>query len=191
MSVVYQFYVHFVHFLVMTQMFSGWIFEHENIMTMDWYPVWVLFTIFEMTVYWITFCFSLFLQGCTKMFRDNSAMRKHLHTHGPRVHVCAECGKVRISEIIIFWSTAVFHHCSTCVISMVFSFLVNYSFEVSRDAKTHVVLSIPEKNKFFTKLLFLVVQFSALSMLVGSGWLQSLKGSSLIVKVGSWFCLLF
>lgn len=27
------------------------------------------------------------------MFRDNSAMRKHLHTHGPRVHVCAECGE--------------------------------------------------------------------------------------------------
>lgn len=27
------------------------------------------------------------------MFRDNSAMRKHLHTHGPRIHVCAECGK--------------------------------------------------------------------------------------------------
>ncbi|KAI8433316.1 hypothetical protein MSG28_015361, partial [Choristoneura fumiferana] len=25
-------------------------------------------------------------KGCTKMFRDNSAMRKHLHTHGPRVH---------------------------------------------------------------------------------------------------------
>ena len=22
-------------------------------------------------------------------------MRKHLHTHGPRVHVCAECGKVK------------------------------------------------------------------------------------------------
>ena len=20
-------------------------------------------------------------------------MRKHLHTHGPRVHICAECGK--------------------------------------------------------------------------------------------------
>ena len=20
-------------------------------------------------------------------------MRKHLHTHGPRIHVCAECGK--------------------------------------------------------------------------------------------------
>lgn len=32
-------------------------------------------------------------RGCFKMFRDNSAMRKHLHTHGPRVHVCAECGK--------------------------------------------------------------------------------------------------
>lgn len=32
-------------------------------------------------------------RGCMKMFRDNSAMRKHLHTHGPRVHVCAECGK--------------------------------------------------------------------------------------------------
>ncbi|XP_065662363.1 transcriptional repressor protein YY1 isoform X3 [Hydra vulgaris] len=31
--------------------------------------------------------------GCLKLFRDNSAMRKHLHTHGPRVHVCAECGK--------------------------------------------------------------------------------------------------
>ena len=31
-------------------------------------------------------------KGCSKMFRDNSAMRKHLHTHGPRVHVCAECG---------------------------------------------------------------------------------------------------
>ncbi|GIY18551.1 transcriptional repressor protein YY1 [Caerostris extrusa] len=25
-------------------------------------------------------------KGCNKMFRDNSAMRKHLHTHGPRVH---------------------------------------------------------------------------------------------------------
>ena len=32
-------------------------------------------------------------KGCNKLFRDNSAMRKHLHTHGPRVHVCAECGK--------------------------------------------------------------------------------------------------
>ncbi|UXI18047.1 hypothetical protein NH340_JMT03990 [Sarcoptes scabiei] len=32
-------------------------------------------------------------RGCLKMFRDNSAMRKHLHTHGPRIHSCAECGK--------------------------------------------------------------------------------------------------
>lgn len=32
-------------------------------------------------------------KGCNKLFRDNSAMRKHLHTHGPRIHVCAECGK--------------------------------------------------------------------------------------------------
>lgn len=31
--------------------------------------------------------------GCNKVFRDNSAMRKHLHTHGPRVHTCVECGK--------------------------------------------------------------------------------------------------
>uniref|UniRef100_A0ABD2WKH3 C2H2-type domain-containing protein n=1 Tax=Trichogramma kaykai TaxID=54128 RepID=A0ABD2WKH3_9HYME len=35
---------------------------------------------------------------CTKMFRDNSAMRKHLHTHGPRVHVCAECGKAFVES---------------------------------------------------------------------------------------------
>ena len=38
------------------------------------------------------------LQGCNKMFRDNSAMRKHLHTHGPRVHVCAECGKAFVES---------------------------------------------------------------------------------------------
>src|SRR6218665_2957979 len=25
-------------------------------------------------------------------------MRKHLHTHGPRVHVCAECGKAFIES---------------------------------------------------------------------------------------------
>ena len=31
-------------------------------------------------------------------FRDNSAMRKHLHTHGPRVHVCAECGKAFVES---------------------------------------------------------------------------------------------
>lgn len=42
--------------------------------------------------------FSLCSKGCTKMFRDNSAMRKHLHTHGPRVHVCAECGKAFVES---------------------------------------------------------------------------------------------
>jgi len=31
--------------------------------------------------------------GCNKVFHDSGAMRKHLHTHGPRVHVCKECGK--------------------------------------------------------------------------------------------------
>ncbi|XP_012332927.1 transcription factor YY2 [Aotus nancymaae] len=36
--------------------------------------------------------------GCGKMFRDHGAMRKHLHVHGPRVHVCAECGKAFIES---------------------------------------------------------------------------------------------
>lgn len=35
----------------------------------------------------------LFMQGCSKMFKDNATMRKHLHTHGPKTHVCTECGK--------------------------------------------------------------------------------------------------
>jgi len=37
-------------------------------------------------------------KGCNKLFKDNSAMRKHLHTHGPRVHVCAECGKAFVES---------------------------------------------------------------------------------------------
>ncbi|XP_055378808.1 zinc finger and SCAN domain-containing protein 4-like [Condylostylus longicornis] len=37
-------------------------------------------------------------KGCSKMFRDNASMRKHLHTHGPRVHVCAECGKAFVES---------------------------------------------------------------------------------------------
>lgn len=37
-------------------------------------------------------------KGCYKLFRDNAAMRKHLHTHGPRVHVCAECGKAFVES---------------------------------------------------------------------------------------------
>ena len=32
-------------------------------------------------------------KDCNKLFRDNAAMRKHLNTHGPRVHVCNECGE--------------------------------------------------------------------------------------------------
>ena len=40
----------------------------------------------------------IFLQGCNKLFRDTAAMRKHLHTHGPRVHVCAECGKAFVES---------------------------------------------------------------------------------------------
>ena len=37
-------------------------------------------------------------QDCNKLFRDNAAMRKHLHTHGPRVHVCNECGKAFVES---------------------------------------------------------------------------------------------
>lgn len=32
-------------------------------------------------------------RNCNKEFRNHSAMRKHSATHGPRGHVCAECGK--------------------------------------------------------------------------------------------------
>ncbi|KAF6091824.1 YY2 transcription factor [Phyllostomus discolor] len=31
--------------------------------------------------------------GCGKMFKDIASMRKHLNTHGPKAHICAECGK--------------------------------------------------------------------------------------------------
>ncbi|KAL0593693.1 Zinc finger protein 42-like protein [Plecturocebus cupreus] len=31
--------------------------------------------------------------GCTRKVRDLAALRKHLIIHGPRNHVCAECGK--------------------------------------------------------------------------------------------------
>lgn len=41
---------------------------------------------------------TVIFQGCNKLFRDNAAMRKHLHTHGPRVHVCAECGKAFVES---------------------------------------------------------------------------------------------
>ncbi|KAL3316431.1 hypothetical protein Ciccas_004919 [Cichlidogyrus casuarinus] len=36
--------------------------------------------------------------GCGKSFRDTPAMRKHLHTHGPRVHICGECGKAFVES---------------------------------------------------------------------------------------------
>lgn len=31
--------------------------------------------------------------GCKKKLRDKTALRKHMLVHGPRQHVCAECGK--------------------------------------------------------------------------------------------------
>ncbi|XP_053773221.1 transcription factor YY2 [Desmodus rotundus] len=31
--------------------------------------------------------------GCGKMFKDIGSMRKHLSIHGPKAHICAECGK--------------------------------------------------------------------------------------------------
>lgn len=31
--------------------------------------------------------------GCDKIFKEKSALRKHFQTHGPRAHVCNECGK--------------------------------------------------------------------------------------------------
>ncbi|XP_015847647.1 transcription factor YY2 [Peromyscus maniculatus bairdii] len=37
-------------------------------------------------------------KGCEKMFKDNAAMKKHLHIHGPKEHVCAECGKAFVES---------------------------------------------------------------------------------------------
>nr|XP_020830444.1 transcription factor YY2-like isoform X3 [Phascolarctos cinereus] len=37
-------------------------------------------------------------EECPKLFRDNSALRKHLHTHGPKGHICAECGKAFVES---------------------------------------------------------------------------------------------
>lgn len=74
------------------------------------FHVWAFNVIFRpliwslMGVFFFFFFFSFYsslctnFQGCSKMFRDNSAMRKHLHTHGPRVHVCAECGKAFVES---------------------------------------------------------------------------------------------
>jgi hypothetical protein len=37
-------------------------------------------------------------RGCNKMFKDNQTMRKHLHTHGPKMHICSECGKAFVES---------------------------------------------------------------------------------------------
>ncbi|XP_028623988.1 zinc finger protein 42 homolog [Grammomys surdaster] len=36
--------------------------------------------------------------GCKKKLRDKTALRKHMLVHGPRQHVCAECGKAFIES---------------------------------------------------------------------------------------------
>jgi hypothetical protein len=66
------------------------------------------------------------------MFRDNSAMRKHLHTHGPRVHVCAECGKVCLYVKLYFMtlapSTLVGFHERLCI--------YNQTIHIKKEKKT-------------------------------------------------------
>ncbi|XP_074058507.1 uncharacterized protein LOC141499731 [Macrotis lagotis] len=37
-------------------------------------------------------------KDCPKLFRDNAALRKHMHTHGPKGHVCSECGKAFVES---------------------------------------------------------------------------------------------
>ncbi|XP_073910879.1 zinc finger protein 42 homolog [Castor canadensis] len=36
--------------------------------------------------------------GCTRKLRDRAALRKHLLVHGPRQHVCAECGRAFVES---------------------------------------------------------------------------------------------
>lgn len=36
--------------------------------------------------------------SCTKTFKDYGAMRKHLHTHGPRIHKCEDCDKAFVES---------------------------------------------------------------------------------------------
>ena len=54
--------------------------------------------VIDIAVSFVCVCVHVCAQGCNKLFRDNAAMRKHLHTHGPRVHVCAECGKAFVES---------------------------------------------------------------------------------------------
>jgi hypothetical protein len=44
-------------------------------------------------------------KDCGKRFKDSSALRKHYQTHGPRGHVCSECGKVGPSPHIALFSS--------------------------------------------------------------------------------------
>ncbi|XP_072483305.1 uncharacterized protein [Notamacropus eugenii] len=37
-------------------------------------------------------------EKCLKLFRDNAALRKHMHTHGPKGHICSECGKAFVES---------------------------------------------------------------------------------------------
>ncbi|XP_001096038.3 zinc finger protein 42 homolog [Macaca mulatta] len=36
--------------------------------------------------------------GCSKKLRNTAALKKHLLTHGPRDHICAECGKAFVES---------------------------------------------------------------------------------------------
>ncbi|KAL4843700.1 hypothetical protein H8958_019950, partial [Nasalis larvatus] len=36
--------------------------------------------------------------GCSKKLRNRAALRKHLLIHGPRDHICAECGKAFVES---------------------------------------------------------------------------------------------
>lgn len=37
-------------------------------------------------------------QGCAKKFKNKASLKRHLRTHGPREHVCAECGRAFLEK---------------------------------------------------------------------------------------------